>query len=138
LAETFNPAPSQTVFSARSKERVSAANTVIRITAVGVSSRLSKPSVSRNGKKSLATRCTIALQLLQRDGPVYRSYRAFDGKQVAPPAAPRTRSLGDLGRHYLRHLTLLNLPAQLLSQFVSTRFNDRVMRYPLNGAIGSV
>ncbi len=93
-----------------------AANTAIFSTTVGVSSRASNPSVSRNGKKRLPTQRATILQFLPLDRPVHGGHGAFAGNHFAPRAALGTGRLGHLKGHDLPHVSLLNPAAQLPPQ----------------------
>lgn len=69
---------------------------------------------------------------------VHRGHRTLHGNQLGHPTAARTSSPLGLHRHDLRHLTLLNPTTQGLAQFVRPGLDDRIVRHPPNGPIGTI
>src|SRR5579875_627437 len=124
--------------AARSNERVSAAATAIRWTNSGVSSRASKPRASRRGKKAPAAFGAMSDRFVNGQGAVDRSDLASLAGGVTAGA-----TLGAFGRGRgaggeIAHVLGLDLPAELLAQFVGSRLDDRVMMDPDDGALDAI
>src|SRR5512135_2488698 len=138
LAETPRSPTSFITIAPRLKERVSAAATVIRCTNQGVSSRASKPNDSRRGEKAPAAAGAVTHRLLHGERAVDGGHPTFLAHELAPGTALGT--LGDVGRSRgdLAHLACLNLPAELLPQFVRAGLDDRVMGDSHDRAVGLI
>jgi hypothetical protein len=111
---------------------------VIFRTRVGVSSRASKPSGSRRGKKRPAAFPAIPFEFLEFQRPVDGGHRTFDRLQGGLGPARRTPRPADVVVDDRGHVTLLDLATELATKFVGAKFDDRVMRHPLDGAIESI
>src|SRR5271165_5239708 len=123
---------------ARSNERVSAAANVIRWINKGVSSRASNPSVCLSGEKGPAAGRAITLQLLDFDRAVDRGHRAFPEVELATDSAFRARNCGHPPRDQIPHLSGLDLTTELLSEFVSPRFDHGIMGNPGDRTVGTI
>src|SRR5512135_191588 len=136
LAETgWSPALRSTR-AVRSKDRVSAAVTVIFLTSKGVNSRASRPRTSRRGKKIAATLATVADQIGHLHIAVDRDHLAIAALDVADRSAMGTAMLTWLAGHNVLSLPGLDQATQTPPQLVCVFLDDGIVRHSFDGSIG--
>ena len=106
------------MIAARLNERASAAATTIRCTNSGVSSRASKPNVSRRGKKAPTAFGAISNRLVDGQSAVDRGHLTFFAGGIATSAALGTLGRGGTMSGEIAHMLRLNTAAQLLAKLV--------------------